>query len=143
LAVVERALQHWHLVQLGDLGGAPAALAGDDLMHARPRRVRTHEDGLQDAVAADRLGQPLELPGIEIPPGLLRIRLELADRQVALAPGRQLSRRCRALPQQRREPAAEPALRFGAHALSRAACGVASTLGPGSWRRSSSPASWI
>jgi hypothetical protein len=40
-------------MQLGELGGPPAALTADDLVAAGGARLRTDQDGLQDAVLAD------------------------------------------------------------------------------------------
>ena len=151
LAVGDLALQHRHLMELGDLGRAPAPLAGDDLMHAGPGWMNPDQERLQDAVAADRLCQGFELIGIEMPARLQRAGLELADGQMPLGTARPRRGRGAGIPQQRGEAAAEAALGLDAHALSLrwpgASPGASPAASPGAsagwWRRSNSPASWI
>jgi hypothetical protein len=55
-----------HAQQAGELGGAPAPFAGDDL---EPIAHPPHHDGLDDAVALDRLRQLLEPGLVDVPRG--------------------------------------------------------------------------
>jgi len=68
LAVVHRALNAGNLGQAGDLRGLPAALASSDLVAVAGF---THGERLQDAVRADRGGQPLKGSPVE---GRARLR---------------------------------------------------------------------
>ena len=54
VGVAERADEARHLGEAGRLGGAPAALAGDDLEAGGIGGMRAHQDGLEDAAGADR-----------------------------------------------------------------------------------------
>src|SRR3989440_3892568 len=60
--------------------GAPAALAGDDLVPARS--AGAHEQRLDDALAANGLGKPRAGLTVEALARLLRIRVNRVDRQV-------------------------------------------------------------
>ena len=75
----------------GGLRGAPAALADDELVAVVDG---AHDDRLQHAVMADRVGEPLELGGIEAAARLLGIRADALDRQLA-GDGLRLGRRRR------------------------------------------------
>ena len=70
---------HRDLMQLGFLGGPPAAFAGDDLEGVGLVRVAPHEEGLQDAPVTDGLGQGLDL--LVVPPvtGLIAARVDELD----------------------------------------------------------------
>ena len=68
--------------ELGALGGAPAALAGDDLVAlARGERVLdpAHDDRLNHAVGLDRSREVVEARVIHVRARLIVIRLELID----------------------------------------------------------------
>ena len=70
-----------HLLEARDPGGPPAPLAGHELeVTVGPR---PHEDGLQDAVLADRRGEVLEGLLVEALPGLVRVRADPSDGQLA------------------------------------------------------------
>ena len=56
--VVALAHERGDALQPGEPRGAPAALAGDELV--RPAGERADEDGLEDAVRRDRVGERLE-----------------------------------------------------------------------------------
>ena len=64
------------VVEPGLLRGAPAALAGDELVAVRAERP--DEDRLEDAVLADRRRELVERVGVEDHPRLLRVRLDVA-----------------------------------------------------------------
>ncbi len=64
--------------QAGDLGRAPAALAGDQLVAVRSDWA--DEDRLEDAVLADRGGELVERLLVEGEPGLRGVRLDVIDR---------------------------------------------------------------
>src|ERR1700722_10290387 len=66
LTVVELANDDRDLVKLGELRRAPAALAGDDLVGAGVVRMATHQDRLQYAFVADRLGESLQRGLVEV-----------------------------------------------------------------------------
>ena len=68
-------------VEPGQLGGAPAALAGDELVAVRSDRA--DEDGLQDAMLADRRGELVERLLVEGQARLLGVRLDVVDRDDA------------------------------------------------------------
>ena len=67
-------------MQLGELRGAPAALAGDDLETLLVVR-RPHQDRLQNAFFLDRIGQLFELARIEKAPWLEAVRLKECNRK--------------------------------------------------------------
>src|SRR5207237_6872885 len=72
------------LVQARELGGAEAALAGDDLVALRLRAralERTHEDRLHDALAADALGQLVQRALVHAGARLVLAGLHLRDLQ--------------------------------------------------------------
>jgi len=69
-----------HGLEAGDLGGAPAALAGDQfitLIH------RAHHHGLDHALGAEGVGEFLQGVGIEMAPGLVAAAADAVDRQHA------------------------------------------------------------
>ena len=80
------------VVEAGLLRRAPAALAGDELVAVRPDR--SDEDRLQDAVLADGGGQLVERLLVEGQARLLRVGLDVVDRDDADADAAR--RRCRA-----------------------------------------------
>ena len=148
-AVGERALQHRHLVQAGELCRAPAPLAGDDFVAVGLGRMPAHQDRLEDAVGADRGGEGFELVLVEPAPRLQRARLQLLDRQLARRARR---RGLRTFAQQRREAAPEAALLLADHGagsvvgeLSGGTCGgMSGSAGSGPRaRRRISPARWM
>ncbi len=55
--VVEAADDDRHRVQARTLGGAPAAFAGDDLIHLLVVGIDTDDDRLDETLGADRLGE--------------------------------------------------------------------------------------
>ena len=65
-----------HAQQAGELRGAPASFAGDDL---EPIAHPPHHDGLDDAVGLDRLRELLEPGLVDVPAGLEFIRREAVD----------------------------------------------------------------
>ena len=71
-----------HLVQACELGGAPPALAGDDLVSRSSARSGSYQQRLQDAALADRFSQRLEFGLVKSPPRLKRRRAEKLDRDV-------------------------------------------------------------
>jgi len=80
-AVVQFAHHHRHLGQAGQLGGAPAAFAGDDLVTAAA--VGAYHDRLDHALGADRVGQLVQLGRVHRHARLVLARLQLANRDVA------------------------------------------------------------
>ena len=110
-----------HLLQAGLLRGAPAALAGDQLVAAVVQGA--DEERLDDAAALDRGGKAGQRVRVELGARLVRVRLDQPDRQLAqiadVAAGR-------ALGQDRRQPAAHAALGFAF--LRCASHGLASSL---------------
>ena len=77
-----------HFVQAGALGGAPAALAGDDLVGVGDARDRPHEDGLDDAALADRGGELVEFVVGEGFARIARVGAQEFDRRLASAAAR-------------------------------------------------------
>ena len=84
-AVVDHAHDHRDLRQAGQLRGAPAAFAGDDLVTRALARVvdLAHDDRLDHALRADRLGQLGELALVHAAARLVLAGLQLIDRQLA------------------------------------------------------------
>ena len=74
-----------HFVQAGELGGAPAAFAGDDLKAIRRALHRAHHDRLDDAVLLDGGGELSEFGIGKCPARVARIRFQKFDRHLALA----------------------------------------------------------
>ncbi len=70
--------QRRHTFQTGLLAGAPASLAGDDLVAAA--LDRTHDDGLHHAVIADRLRQFFQRLRIHVATGLILAALNQLQR---------------------------------------------------------------
>jgi len=68
-------------METGELGGAPAALAGDDLKFPGRFGEGPDQDRLNDTALADGIGQFLQRFGVELPPGLLRISPDEFDRE--------------------------------------------------------------
>ncbi len=108
-AIVHLADDHRNLVQLRRLRCTPAPLAGENLVASRIRRIAAHEDRLQNAFLAHRLGQGFEILGIEMPPRLEPARLHLLDRQRAQIVLFLLRRRRFVIAEERRQTAAEAA----------------------------------
>ena len=94
-----------HLLQAGLLRGAPAALAGDQLVAAVGQGA--DEQRLDDAAALDRGGEAGQRLGVEAGARLVRVRLDQLDRQLAQLAG--VAGRG-ALGQDRRQAAADAAL---------------------------------
>ncbi len=63
LGVGHLAHHHRHVVELGHLGRAPAPLARDDLELICHALHRAHQDGLQNALLADGIGQIVKIAG--------------------------------------------------------------------------------
>ena len=61
LAVAHLAHHDRHVVQLGQLGGAPAALARHDLVSVGFAGDRPHQDRLQNALLLHRLGEVVQI----------------------------------------------------------------------------------
>ncbi len=68
-----------HLGQSGDLGGAESPLAGDQLVAGEPL---PNEQGLEDTVNPDRVGELLQRRRIEGAAWLLGVRFDFADRDL-------------------------------------------------------------
>ena len=79
LAVVGLDDDGGHLVQAGQLGGAPAPLPGNNLIVAAGQAA--HRQRLENAVEADGLGQVLQGSGVKALPGLVQAGLHLGDGQ--------------------------------------------------------------
>ena len=77
LAVVGVAHHRRHRLPAGLTCGAPAPLAGDDLVAADA--ARTHEQRLDDTLPPHRLGQPGGRLGLETAARLPRIRVDRVD----------------------------------------------------------------
>jgi hypothetical protein len=77
--VVDLAHHHRHVAQLGQLRRAPAAFAGDDLVTLAADR--THHDGLDHALGAQRVGQLLQAGLIHVAARLVLAGLQGLDRQ--------------------------------------------------------------
>jgi hypothetical protein len=152
-AVVDHPHHHRHLGQARALAGAPAALAGDDLVGAPALAVRAallaHHDRLDHALRADRGGQLLQLGVVHGPPRLELARHHGVHRQRAqlVARHRRLQRRGLGgglRPQQRFQSTAQAALLrpalgggiAGRHAAFSFACFCSRSR----WRRRTSPA---
>ena len=80
VAVVGLADHGRHGRDAGLARGAPAALAGDQLVAALG--ARPDDDRLDDALRADRVGEAGGRLVVEAPPRLARVRVHLLDRQV-------------------------------------------------------------
>src|SRR5665213_2932985 len=65
----------------GDLRGAPAPLAGDDL--EPDRHAWTNDDRLQHSTLADRTGEEVERGLVEMLARLRRVRVDVLDRDLA------------------------------------------------------------
>ena len=119
-------------LEAGHARGAPAALAGDELVALDGLR---DEDRLQDAMLADARGQALELGLVEAHPRLVRVGPDAIERQLDRAglPGGPLGDECG-------EAAAEAlgALRTDGHATT--ACGAAGTAAGSACRSRNSSA---
>ena len=74
-----------HLLQPRLLGGAPAALAGDQLVAAVGEGA--DQQRLDDAAGLDRGGEAGERLGVEVGARLVRVRLDQLDRQLAQLAG--------------------------------------------------------
>ena len=77
LGVVALAHERRDRLEAGDLRGAPAALAGDELVRAAGDRP--HEHRLQHAALAQRAGERLERGVVERPPRLPGVRRDELD----------------------------------------------------------------
>ena len=62
-----------HFGEFRRLGGAPAALARDDLVGARHIGNGPHDDGLDDPLGADRFGEGGQIAGIELAARVARV----------------------------------------------------------------------
>ena len=82
-AVVDLAHDHGHIGQAGELRGAPAAFAGDDLVFVPAGFA--HDDGLDHALRLDRLGQFGQPLRIHAGARLVTARMQQADLQRAHA----------------------------------------------------------
>src|SRR4030081_626561 len=71
-------------MQPGDLRGAPAALAGDDLIAVLHALDRPHHDRLDHAVLFDRVSELADLGIGKIAARIARIRFDEFDRHLAL-----------------------------------------------------------
>ncbi len=74
-----------HLLEPGLLGGAPAALAGDQLVAAVGEGA--DQQRLDDAAGLDRGGQGGQRLGVELGPRLAGVGFDQADRQFAQLAG--------------------------------------------------------
>ena len=92
-----------HLQQARPLGGAPAPLAGHDLVGALP--TRTHHDRLDDAAAADRLRELVELRVVHDAARLIAIGLDQVEIDLRWCAGARGRRRD--VPDERAQAAAE------------------------------------
>ena len=79
LGVGKVADDHRKVVQLGDLGRAPAAFAGDDLEKPAAIRVRADDERLQDAARADGVRELLQKLGLEVAARLVGVGDQLLD----------------------------------------------------------------
>ena len=103
--VAVRPDQRRHPVEPGQLRGAPAALAGDQLVRAAGDRAQ--QDGLEHAALAQRAGERDQRRLVEAPARLPRVRPDQVDRHLAeLGVRRPVLVRRRRRSQDRREPAA-------------------------------------
>src|SRR6185437_9712146 len=84
LLVRQRADDHWHFVQSGELSGPPAPLAGDDLEGLRVHGRRPDHERLHKPALADRAGKLLELCLGKIPPRIEPARFQQSERNIAL-----------------------------------------------------------
>src|SRR5690349_16436229 len=112
-AIVHLADDHRNLVQPCRLRRAPAPLTGKNLVAIGLRRIAAHEDRLQDSLLAHRLGQRVEVLGIEMTSRLKAAWLQLLYRQAALAI--LLLRRCCGrflVPEERGKPAPQATRAF-------------------------------
>ena len=75
-----------NLVQAGELRGAPAPFAGDDLVAIGDALHRTHHDRLDHAMLLDGGREFTELRIGKCPARIARIGLEEFDRHLALVP---------------------------------------------------------
>ena len=80
LEIVHRPVENRHLGQPGQLGRAPAPLAGDDLPHPVLAGLGPHQNGQQHPLVADRGGQFVQLGRVELFTGLVGIGLQALDR---------------------------------------------------------------
>jgi hypothetical protein len=74
-------------MKIGPLRRAPTPLSGDDLIFAGRAGRRPHQDGLQNAVLRDRLGELLQFRLVEMAARLVRVAPDQLDRNF-LARGR-------------------------------------------------------
>src|SRR6185437_14185254 len=119
-AIVELLDDDRHLVELRELRGAPAPLAGDDLIGVGGVGMPAHEERLEDALLADRIGEGAQRVVVEPASRLEAPGAQEADRQRLAAGALPIVRRVflALLAEERRKSASEIApLAFFAHRL--------------------------
>ena len=105
-----------HLVQAGNLRGAPAAFTGDDLEAIGDALHWPHHDRLDHAALPDRIGELAEFGIRKCAARITRIGLEEFDRHLALTTRPLDMRRLAAnIPDQACKPATQSRTRFVGH----------------------------
>ena len=119
LVIIEVAHQGRNRPELSLLGGAPAPLAGDDLIFALGVGQRPDQDRLEDAAGADRGGQFVQVFRPEGAPGLVGVAPDQLDGEVqgARRPASLRRRRRLDLVEQGREPAPQSPSPFRHHRI--------------------------
>ena len=114
LAIRQFADENRNVMNAGALRGAPAPLARDDFIFSIGERA--HDDGLQQALVADRLGKFVEIRFGEMLARIVGAGLQQLDRHVAQRADI-LHHRFFAgvVADQRGQPAAQPLLRGACH----------------------------